>query len=66
MLLFERSTMLMIPLSVADCCMYVGRLKPPQRTYCEKIEAMRSRITYAIQDKQEVTKYANGRPMKSL
>lgn len=47
--------------SVADCCTHIDRLKPPQRTYCDKIEAMRSRITYAIQDKQEVTRYAASR-----
>ncbi|CAM9442895.1 unnamed protein product [Pylaiella littoralis] len=29
------------------------RLKPPQRAYCARIEALRPRITYAVQEQQE-------------
>lgn len=34
------------------------RLKPPQRAYCARIEALRPRIKYAIQEQQEVSEQA--------
>lgn len=35
-------------------CLLLVRLKPPQRAYCARIEALRPRITYSVQEQQEV------------
>ncbi len=43
-----------------SCCLRLWRcpqrtrLKPPQRAYCARVEALRPRIRYAVQEQQEV------------